>query len=352
MSPPTLVELLHMRARDRPGAPALYGRVDDGWRQLSWEQWWQAARQAAKGLITLDLEVGDSVILVSTARAEWAVAHPAICAAGAVPVLVHPDTPAAMLARILALSEAKIVIVDGADRLEQVLEHRSDAGVALSHVVTLDRLPLRADRVLDLDALMQRGASVPTDEVDARIAQLTSNDPVMKVFTGDRDGPWRVVSHDRLVGTASEQLATLGDGPCVVFNSVVPATEGALATTLGFAAHSGGELWFTPDARGLTDARPHVALLKPEHWSEVLSALEVVADDTSGWRAGLMSWSRLQARSQSDGWTSALAHTVLHPVLEICGLAQTVGYAQTPLAEALADELSSLGVDVRPLFGR
>ena len=235
------------------------------------------------------------------------------------------------------------------ERLEQVLECRSDPGVALSYVITLDRFRNRGDRVLDLDSLMERGASMPSVLLEERSRRVRGSDVALKQFSGDSERPWVDFTHTDLVAASRRQLSTLGEGPCVVFNSVAPVTQSTVVSTLGIAAASGGELWFTPDARGLTDARPHVALLCPKHWTEVLNALETVADDTGGWRGGLVSWSRLQARSHTDGWTSAVAKTFLNPMLRVCGLLETVGYSVVPLDPEVHNELASLGMSVRTL---
>ena len=65
----TLPEQIARLAVERPDRTALVEMGTDGdWISTSWDEYWQAVRDLAKGLISLGMQSGDSVVIVGNNR--------------------------------------------------------------------------------------------------------------------------------------------------------------------------------------------------------------------------------------------------------------------------------------------
>src|SRR5437764_13766538 len=76
-----------------PKAAGLFGdkvaqkrKVDGEWRDVTFRQVWEAAREIGLGLIDLGIQPGDRVCLLANTRVEWTWADFAITTTGAVVV--------------------------------------------------------------------------------------------------------------------------------------------------------------------------------------------------------------------------------------------------------------------------
>src|SRR5689334_23257442 len=86
---------MHRASADRLGPRVSLRFKRDGlYRDLSWSDYRRQADLAASGLLSLGIETGDRVGILSENRLEWLVADIAILTAGAADVPLHaPLTP-------------------------------------------------------------------------------------------------------------------------------------------------------------------------------------------------------------------------------------------------------------------
>ena len=177
--PGTMADVVVDRARSAPDA-AMFARPDgDGWTDVSAAEFLADATALAKGLIAGGIAPGDRVGLMSRTRLEWTLADYAIWFAGAVTVPIYETSSAEQVAWILADSGAKGVFV----------ETEAHASVVAS---VRDRLPdVTATWVFDsggLDSLVDAGADVADDAVDAAHGGRTSADLATIIYTSGTTG--------------------------------------------------------------------------------------------------------------------------------------------------------------------
>lgn len=241
---PNVVAMFRARVQRSASQPALRFKRQGAWRTLSWQQWFDKARQAAAGLAALGVKRGDRVAILSRSRMEWVVADLACAIAGAVSVPIYPSLTARDVAFILADSGAAAVFVDDASRIEgsiDVLEERARriADDEDGRPAPTDRVQLRqvivfegpgrtshadtsaepdprgdphgdpeAEQIpcCDWDALLQRGRdtlAVPETAaaVDAIEADLSLSDPMTFVYTSGTTGEPKgaILTHGNLV---------------------------------------------------------------------------------------------------------------------------------------------------------
>ncbi len=112
---------LHRATTARLGPlPALRFKRDRLWQHLTWDEYRQAADDAAAGLVAVGLKAGDRVALLAENRCEWLVADHAILSAGAVDVPIHAPASPAQVRYQLAHSGARGIVVSDTAQLQKV----------------------------------------------------------------------------------------------------------------------------------------------------------------------------------------------------------------------------------------
>ncbi|HEX7940129.1 MAG TPA: AMP-binding protein, partial [Gemmatimonadaceae bacterium] len=80
-----VMDVFDRAARTHGPKPALRVRRNNGWRTLTWSEYHQQVRMAARALITLGVKPGAGVCLIGYNSPEWFVADVASIYAGAIP---------------------------------------------------------------------------------------------------------------------------------------------------------------------------------------------------------------------------------------------------------------------------
>ncbi len=106
--------------RQKPNAVFLRQPYGSTWKQITWAEAGQQARQIAAALAGIGLKPGDHVGIVSKNCYHWIIADLAIMIGGFVSVPLYPTLTASQLQQILELSDAKALFVGKLDNWEQM----------------------------------------------------------------------------------------------------------------------------------------------------------------------------------------------------------------------------------------
>ena len=280
----TVVERFRDRVATQPERPAL--RYHDGadWRALDWGAYGRAVEETAAGLITLGINPGDRVGLLSGNRPEWHIADLAILSIGAVTVPVYPTSSSPQVAYMLHDSGARVCFVDSADQLAKVLLHRGDIP-ALERIVGLVPLPgLDRDAVvLEVDRIRDDGRSLLDERPEAvaeRAVAIAPDDIATLVYTSGTTGPPKgaVLTHGNLGWTVDAVEAMVGLSPDDRLLSYLPLSHIAerITSHIGQIA-SGGETWFAQSLATVPDdlraCRPTIFFAVPRVWQKFHDAI-------------------------------------------------------------------------------
>ncbi|MFP5487599.1 MAG: AMP-dependent synthetase/ligase, partial [Acidimicrobiia bacterium] len=289
-APRTVVERFRDRVVNQPHRPALRHHHGGGWTALDWGEYGRAVDEVAAGLLTLGIEAGDRVGLLSGNRPEWHVADLAILSVGAVTVPVYPTSSSSQVSYVLADSGARVCFADGPEQLAKVLLHLPELPT-LERIVALLPMP-GLDRdvvVLDLDQLRSDGRarleSTP-DAVASRAAAVGADDIATLVYTSGTTGPPKgaILTHGNLGWTVDAVEAMVGLSPDDRLLSYLPLSHIAERVTshIGQIA-SGGETWFAQSLATVPDdlrsCRPTIFFAVPRVWQKFHDAiLEKIAE--------------------------------------------------------------------------
>ena len=114
--------LLAKMAKDRPEATAFRWKRYGVWNRFTWREYYQLVRWAALGLYSLGISRGDKAAFIIGNRPAWPIYEVGAQSLGAITVGVYRDSLADEIAYVLSESDARVVLVEGQEQLDRVLE--------------------------------------------------------------------------------------------------------------------------------------------------------------------------------------------------------------------------------------
>src|SRR3954449_904239 len=173
-----------------PRAAGMYGdkvaqkhKVDGEWREVTFRQMWDAAREIALGLIDLGIQPGERVCLLANTRVEWTWADFGISTAGGVVVPIYPTNSPEECEWVIGNSDAVAIVCEDATQLQKVFEVR-DRLPELRHVVTMTD-----GAATTVEELRARGRERHMAELEQRYEAIKPEDPYTFIYTSGTTGP-------------------------------------------------------------------------------------------------------------------------------------------------------------------
>jgi len=361
-------------AEGQPDAPAIYGKVGENWKQLTWRMYWSSVRQAAKGFIKLGHQPGDCVAIVGNNRPSWVVAQFGIMAARGIPAPIYTTNTDDQTAYIVRHSEAKIAICDTADQLEKYQRCLEAGTMEVEHIITMDDVESDDDRVLSMDQLMELGAADDDSEIDARLADLTDSETALLIYTSGTTGVPKAVelNHAGMIAVAESTLDCFpiirepGNFRTVSYLPLCHVAEQMFTNMFHIA--TGGEVYFCPDLKQIKDflvhVRPTIFLGVPRVWEKFQAALQAKLSASGPPKSWLTGWAlatELKGFKESvehgvrvDGLGRSLANKlVIDKVKAAIGMDQLLVAATgaAPISLGTLEFFASIGITVYEGFG-
>lgn len=202
---------LHRYTAERMGPRiALRHKRNGLFCNLSWEHYRQQADHAAAGLISLGVQAGDRVAILSDNRFEWLIADHAILSCGAADVPLHAPLAAAQVEYQVGHSESRGIIVSGqcqADKIFAVL----DSLPLLEFLVSFEPITAPSEcrlQLLTWDGLKHCGWQAGQggrDEIARRETAVTGTTLATIIYTSGTTGNPKgvMLSHDNLLTNAA-----------------------------------------------------------------------------------------------------------------------------------------------------
>jgi len=117
----TLVGILEDNARRFRDKPMLRWRVEGGWKDITYGEFYESARDIGTGLVKLGMKPKDRVALLSHNEPGWVISYFGIILNGGIVVPIDKELKASELRHILDDSSAKFIIISS-DYLETLRE--------------------------------------------------------------------------------------------------------------------------------------------------------------------------------------------------------------------------------------
>jgi len=372
-----------LAASHRGGAVALSFPVDGERVSLSYGEVVVLAREIARGLISLGIDSGERVAILSSTRAEWTLADCGILCAGAIVVPVYHTNSPEECAYVLRHSEARAIFCEDAEQVAKIGQVRERLP-RLRDVIVLDgeapeagTAATEAPRAsgagaLTLAALRARGAEVPQDAVRERVRAVSPADPASLVYTSGTTGPPKgcMLRHANLLGTARIYAERLAIDEHHVLYQFLPLAHVLARVAQYVILQTGAQMSFwSGDPAKIVD---ELAEVQPTHFPAVPRIFEKIHATVLGqiedgpalqrtlFRRALAR-SRAVRRMRADGLSPGPIHLIRHRLTDALVLAkvrrifggrlQVALVGAAPVARELLEFFAACGVTVLEGYG-
>jgi long-chain acyl-CoA synthetase len=314
MDASSIPQVFFDRAAQRGGKTAHLVKRDGAWREISWQELRDIVRHVARGLLTLDLQAGDRVAILSDSRAEWVQCDLGIMAAAGITVPIYASSTPDQAAYILQNSGATAMFIDTSAQLDKILAVR-DQVPALKHIVMMtDSPPGTDDAILTLADLIQSGRDTADQEavLEQRLQGLTPEHEATYVYTSGTTGPPKgvVQTHGNhlFMMESCEAVTDLDEGDVNLLFLPLAHSFARFESFLGFY-----EGWTTAFAesidalsQNMREVRPMLVMSVPRVYEKVYASVQAGAAGSS-LKQAIFNWcvgvgrqaSRLQQQGQA-----------------------------------------------------
>jgi long-chain acyl-CoA synthetase len=169
-------QVLRDTVEQRPDGKAYGWILDSGEiESITWGQFSDQVKQAAKSLIALGVNRGDKVNILSYTCYRWILTDVALMSIGACTVGIYQTLLAKDCRYIVDHSDAVLVFAEDEDQLAKLREIRAEIP-DIRKVVLFKGDPGGDDWVISYDAFLELSKDVADEEFERRAAAVTSDD--------------------------------------------------------------------------------------------------------------------------------------------------------------------------------
>lgn len=285
------------------------------WRSHSWDDYFTRAKHLGLGLVSLGLQRGEVVSILSEDNKEWMYTDMGVQSVGGICSGVYTTDSAAQLEYLVNNSDSRFLLVENDEQLDKFLQVR-DKIPDLVKVIIMDREGLHGftdPQIIFLDELYKLGAEYdlahPT-AFDDGIDATTPDDTAILVYTSGTTGKPKgaMISHGNLIYSVS---AGLHDGPVfdtddqLCFLPLCHILERVFSVNAPIAAASTINFAESPETifDNLQEVSPQTFVAVPRLWEKIYSQVAIRIGDATG----LQKWAYAAALKAGAARASCLA---------------------------------------------
>ena len=319
----TLADLLPLAAEKYGSAPAARYKDDSGaWRDISYANAGEQARDLALGLIELGVERGDKVAILANTRPEWTIFDFAALSTGATVVPIYQTNSPEECQYVLENSDACAVAVEDAEQLAKI-EAVRDQLPHLKHVIIMSG---EAAGAISFAELTQMGKSRDLAEWEQRWRAVEPADICTIIYTSGTTGPPKgcVISHGNYRAmvdmSLTEEVLVAGK---VVYLFLPLAHSFALLIQLATIDVGSCLAYWERDPLKIV---PNLAEVKPDYFpsvprifEKIYTAATVGVEEAGGLKKAIFNWAikvggemrEVEARGEKPGFLQGAMHVIL-----------------------------------------
>jgi long-chain acyl-CoA synthetase len=365
----TICKRLLTNVAERPHAPAYYVREGGVWKATSWADYGTEVSRAARALISLGFEPGQTVTILGFNRPEWVVMDIACMAAGGAPAGIYTTCSPEEVAYIVKHSASPVILVENEDQHAKIKAERENLP-DLKHVIVMKGAKAD-DGAMSWEDFLALGDEVPESDYEARIDALQPDDLATLIYTSGTTGPPKgvMLSHKNLSWTASAAKDLVSMTSSDVSLSYLPLSHIAEQMfTIHGPITSGSAVYFAesidavPD--NLKEVQPTVFFGVPRIWEQFHAGIASKLKDATGLKASLVKWAmgvgERAARDRMAGrkpggisyfLANKLIYSKLKPAVGL-GRARVCVSGAAPIAREVLEFFAKLDIIILEVYGQ
>jgi long-chain acyl-CoA synthetase len=280
----TIADLIPCAAAAHGSSTAIRYKRDGAWQDVSYTELADTVQEIALGLIDVGIKAGERLCILGNTRPEWSYADMAATSVGAVVVPIYQTNSPEECLWVISDSDACAIVCEDAEQLAKISAIR-DKLPGLRTIIVID--PPSGDSngatagiaslaAITLDEVRERGRSHAVDELEARRAAVSGDDPFTFIYTSGTTGPPKgcVLTHGNyraiidMVGDAGEI-----QGDEVIYLYLPLAHSFALLIQLAVFDLGGTLAYFGGDTKQIV---PELLEVKPTYLPSVPRVFEKI----------------------------------------------------------------------------
>ncbi|XP_061528355.1 long-chain-fatty-acid--CoA ligase ACSBG2-like [Phycodurus eques] len=356
------------------GHPALAYKKDGQWETVTWRQYYQQCRAAAKSFIKLGLERYHGVGILGFNSPEWFIANVGSILAGGLATGIYATNGPQACCHVASDSQANILVVENQQQLDKILQVKDQLPHLKAIVQYKGELKQKLPSLYTWAEFMRLGEDVPEKDLDDSIARLRANECSTVIFTSGSTGAPKgvMLSHDNVTWTAQRagDMVGLRYAEETVISylplSHVAAQLNDMYLTMRFAATT---YFAEPDAlKGslvttLKEVSPTTFLGVPRVWEKMQEKMQEAGAKASPFKKSVADWAKsiglMYNYSAMHGenrvpWGFTLANQLVFKKvraalgLECCRILFT---GSAPISKETLEYFMSLNMPLMELYG-
>lgn len=375
----TLSTLFWGRVRQRGAQVAMREKELGLWRSISWSEFGDISRAVGLGMVSLGIELGDKICIMSNNNPEWLYADMGALGIGAVSAGIYPTDAPSQVEYLINDCGAKVVFVEDDEQLDKVLQVRENTP-SLIKIVVFDIENLREfedPMVISMEDLVKQGSLHHANHPDIWQKLLllpNAEDLAILVYTSGTTGRPKgaMLSHRNIIESVKplpDFLPLSGNDQALSFLPLCHVAE----RVLGFyaAVYHGVVINFAENPEtvpeNIREVQPTAFLAVPRIWEKFYSSITITVSEATpiarwAYKAALRIGDRVASYRLADEPVPAsiriqfwLAyHLVLKNVRRMMGLdrCRWLGTGAAPIAPDLIRWYWALGFTMVEGYGQ
>ncbi|MEZ4459471.1 MAG: AMP-binding protein [bacterium] len=301
MARDTIVDRFLKQGEKHPNRPAIWYNVDRTWKNYTWADYVNGARNFAGALLKVGFQTGGCTVIMGNNSPEWLIADVGTMVAAGSPAGIYQTSTKEQAHYIAGHCEATVWVIEDLAMFNAMeLQGSWDALPHLKKVVMIREADLvERENVVGFQEFLDSGANNQA-AVDKSIAAIEPDALATLIYTSGTTGPPKgvMLSHENLAFTAAqavERIISVEPDDCVV--SYLPLSHIAEQMfSLHLPITGGCPVWCCDDMSKVKDtmviARPTIFLAVPRVWEKFKSALEGRFRAVTGAKAKIAEWAQ------------------------------------------------------------
>ncbi|MGM0452833.1 MAG: AMP-dependent synthetase/ligase [Thermodesulfobacteriota bacterium] len=279
---------------------------DESSDSVTWKEFYDQLKQVAKGLMALDVQKGDKVIILSYSCYKWVLADLSINTAGAATVGIYQSNLASDCEYIINHSDAVVVFAEDETQLQKLMSIRDKLSNIRKVILFNGNAPANDDWVVTFDEFMKFGKDINEKDLQNRIQEVTPQDTATIVYTSGTTGVPKgaVLTHDNMTFTPQSvkgSVEAYEDDESFLF---LPLAHVFARTCVYATVLVGATLNFARSMDTIVDdlqlAKPHWFPSVPRIYEKVYSKVVSGAEAKGGVALKIFNWAREVGDQMAD----------------------------------------------------
>ncbi|KAK1157148.1 long-chain-fatty-acid--CoA ligase ACSBG2-like isoform X1 [Acipenser oxyrinchus oxyrinchus] len=285
---------------------ALASKDGDNWNRLTYKDYYQRCRTAAKSFLKLGLERYHGVGILGFNSPEWFIADIGAILAGGFAVGIYTTNSPEACQYVAENCKANVLVVENHKQLQKILQIQDKLPHVKAIIQYKDALKEKKPNLYTWAEFMEMGTDVPDSQLDEIIASQKPNQCCTLIYTSGTTGQPKgvMLSHDNITWTASAtgktvKLTHACEAQEVVVSYLPLSHIAAQMIDIWLPIKHGGVIYFAqPDAlKGslaitLKEVRPTAFMGVPRVWEKMQEKMKSVGAKSSTVQRRVASWAK------------------------------------------------------------